>query len=565
MARLVIGTRGSLLARTQSEWVAAQLRAQWPDCEVVIEHISTRGDKIRDVPLARIGGKGLFTKELEIALLDGRIDLAVHSLKDLPTELPEGLAIGAVPVREDPRDALVSRTGASVDQLPRGARVGTSSLRRRLQLLAYRPDLEVVDLRGNVPTRLRRVSAGELDAAVLAAAGLHRLGESGAITQELPPEIMLSAVGQGALGIEIRAGDERVAALVAFLHNAVAAAEVTAERSLLAALGGGCQTPVGALGRVDGERLRLYAGVCDPDGGRVLRTEVEGRLEHAETLGQRAAEVLLGMGAAAFVQRAASIGLAAGKPLSGKRIVVTRAQAQAGDLVEALRDLGAATFSFPTIEVRGTDSQAWPVPAPMDWVVFTSANGVKYFFESLATRGLTLAAYGAPSVCAVGPATAAEIQERDIAVDLVAKEQAASGVFAALLEREGDPRGKRFLLPRGNLAKSDLPDALREGGAETCEIVVYETLAPQIPEETVEALMAFEPEVIVFTSSSTVKNFCARLQGQRLETLKSRAVIASIGPITTKTARECGLNVQIEPRQYDVPALLRELTSFLTS
>jgi len=207
MARLVIGTRGSLLARTQSEWVAAQMRAQWPDCEVVIEHISTRGDKIRDVPLAQIGGKGLFTKELEIALLDGRIDLAVHSLKDLPTELPDGLALGAVPVREDPRDALVSRGGARLDQLPRGARVGTSSLRRRLQLIAVRPDLDVVDLRGNVPTRLRRVSDGDLDAAVLATAGLRRLGESRAITQELPPGVMLSAVGQGALGIEIRAGD----------------------------------------------------------------------------------------------------------------------------------------------------------------------------------------------------------------------------------------------------------------------------------------------------------------------------------------------------------------------
>ncbi len=565
MARLVIGTRGSLLARTQSEWVAAQLRAQWPDCEVVIEHISTRGDKIRDVPLAQIGGKGLFTKELEIALLDGRIDLAVHSLKDLPTELPDGLALGAVPVREDPRDALVSRGGARLDQLPRGARVGTSSLRRRLQLIAVRPDLDVVDLRGNVPTRLRRVSDGDLDAAVLAAAGLRRLGETRAITQELPPGIMLSAVGQGALGIEIRAGDERVTALLSFLHDDVAAAETTAERSLLAALGGGCQTPVGALGRAEGERLRLYAGICDPDGGRVLRTEAEGRLEDAEALGQRAAEVLLGMGAAAFVQRAAKLGLAAGKPLSGKRIVVTRAQSQASDLVQALEDLGASTFAFATIEMKGTMPETWPAPAPADWVVFTSVNGVKYFFESLAMRGLTLGDYAAPRVCAIGPATAAEIEQRDIAVDLVAKEQAASGVLAALLEREGDFRGKRFLLPRGNLAKSGLPGALREGGAETREIVVYETLAPRIPEETVEALMAFEPDVIVFTSSSTVKHFCARLQGNRLETLKSRAVFASIGPVTTKTARECGLDVQVEPSQYDVPALLRELTSFFTS
>ncbi|HNT87235.1 MAG TPA: hydroxymethylbilane synthase, partial [Candidatus Hydrogenedentes bacterium] len=303
MDRVVIGTRGSLLARTQSDWVAAQLRAQWPDFEVVIEHIATRGDKIRDVPLAQVGGKGLFTKEIEVALLDGRVDLAVHSLKDLPTELPEGLALGAVPVREDPRDALVSKGRATLDALPSRARVGTSSLRRRLQLITRRPDLEVVDLRGNVPTRLRRVSEGDLDAAVLAAAGLRRLGQSAIIAQALPPEVMLPAAGQGALGIEIRADDERIMALLGFLQDSAAAAEVAAERALLAALGGGCQTPVGALGRVEGDLLRLYAGICDPDGGRVLRTEIEGRIEDAGTLGRRAAEVLLRMGAAEFVHR----------------------------------------------------------------------------------------------------------------------------------------------------------------------------------------------------------------------------------------------------------------------
>ena len=561
MARIVLGTRGSALARTQSEWVAARLRDAWPGLEVALETITTRGDKIRDVPLAQIGGKGLFTKELEVALLDGRIDLAVHSLKDLPTELPEGLMLGAVPVRENPRDALVSHDGSGLKALRRGARVGSSSLRRKLQLLAVRPDLEIVDLRGNVPTRLRRVQDGTLDATVLAAAGLRRLGLADAITEELPPEAMLSAVSQGALGIEIRAGDEHMRRLLEALHDAATAAEVTAERALLAALGGGCQTPIGALGRVDGSRLTLHACVCDPASRQVLRATAAGVSADARTVGEEAARALLAQGAGAFVRRVETWGMAASRPLAGRRIVITRAQTQSAELARALVELGAETFEFATIAVRGARSPSFP-PGKPDWLVFTSKNGVDFFQEAAAHACWDEEALADARVCVVGPATADAARNAGFTIDLMPAEHVGEAIFDALIQAAGDVRGKRFLMPRGDLARPDLPDELRKAGAIVDEVIVYETYAPEIPEETVEAMMAFEPDIVTFTSSSTAKNFCARLGAERLAALAAKSVFASIGPITSKTARDLGLDVRIEPEDYDVPGLVTAIVRY---
>ncbi|MCK6527986.1 hydroxymethylbilane synthase [Myxococcota bacterium] len=274
---LIVGTRGSLLALWQARHVAARLEEALPGVAARLEVIRTRGDAVLDAPLSRIGGKGLFTREIEEALLDGRIDLAVHSIKDLPTEVPEGLEVGAIPVREEPWDALVSRDGRSLDALPPGARVGTSSLRRRALILAVRPDLRVVELRGNVDTRLGKVAAGEVDAAVLALAGLRRLGREGEVSQVLDGEAMVPAVGQGALGIEVRSGDPRVAAAVAALHDAATARAVTAERAVLAALDGGCQVPLGAHARdAGGGRIELRAFVALPDGSEAIRVRAEG-------------------------------------------------------------------------------------------------------------------------------------------------------------------------------------------------------------------------------------------------------------------------------------------------
>ena len=288
---LVIASRGSQLALWQARWVQQQLAQAGQESR--IEIIKTTGDKITDVPLAQVGTKGLFTKEIEEALLEKRADLAVHSLKDLPTELPKGLVLAAVPVREDPRDAVVGRKLAD---LARGATVGTSSLRRAAQLRKLRPDLVIEPVRGNVDTRLRKLDEGQYGAIVLAAAGLKRLGWGGRIAEVLPPEVMCSAVGQGALAIETRsegAGHDACAGL----EDAATRAAVTAERGVLAALGGGCQVPIGAYARVDGARLHLLAIVASPDGTEVVRGQSEGAISEAANLGRALGQELLDRGA----------------------------------------------------------------------------------------------------------------------------------------------------------------------------------------------------------------------------------------------------------------------------
>jgi hydroxymethylbilane synthase len=314
---LRIASRGSELALWQSRAVEAALRAADPSLEVRIDVIRTTGDRIQDVPLAKIGDKGLFTKELDAALLAGDADLAVHSLKDVPTRLPDGLALAAVTVREDPCDVVLlapGRTGG-LDALPPGARVGTSSLRRRAQLQALRPDLEVLDLRGNLNTRLAKLDRGDYDAIILAAAGVRRLGWEDRITESLDPGQWLPAVGQGALAVVCCADRADVLDRLRALHDPHTAACTTAERALLRALEGGCQVPIGALGRVDGDRLVLDGLVADTDGTRMLRVQESGPVDDALAIGRRAADALLARGAgevlAAVRARAAAPGPAA--------------------------------------------------------------------------------------------------------------------------------------------------------------------------------------------------------------------------------------------------------------
>ena len=294
---LRIGTRGSLLALTQSKLVSSGLKARHAGLSITVVKIKTSGDKVTNAPLAKIGGKGLFIKEIEEALLAGRVDLAVHSMKDLPTDVAPGLTIAAVTERETPYDVLISRRGEQLHALPKGARVGTSSLRRQAQLLHYRPDLTIVSLRGNVDTRLRKLTSEGLDAIVLAGAGIYRLGLQDQITQVLPPEISLSAIGQGALGVEIRREDHTTHTLVEPINHRPTQLAVRAERAFLKRLGGGCQVPIAAHGRLADGQLHLMGLVVRPDGTGLIRGEVRGRAEEAEALGTALAEELLSQGA----------------------------------------------------------------------------------------------------------------------------------------------------------------------------------------------------------------------------------------------------------------------------
>ena len=298
MSRLRIGTRGSQLALWQANHIANLLRARGHEIEITI--IKTTGDKITDVALANVGTKGMFIKEIEEALAENRVDLAVHSLKDLPTQLSPDFEIAAILEREDPRDVFCSVHYGAIDQLPQGAKVGTSSLRRQAQLRAIRPDLEICSLRGNVDTRLRKLEDGEYNAIILAAAGLNRLGKRQLIRETLSVDTMCPAAGQGALAVEIRARDSDTAHGLVFLDNASARAETTCERALLNELGGGCQVPIGALAEVRGQRLHLTGVVARPDGTKMLREIQEGT--DPNQLGAAVGKSLLKMGADAILR-----------------------------------------------------------------------------------------------------------------------------------------------------------------------------------------------------------------------------------------------------------------------
>jgi hydroxymethylbilane synthase len=304
--KLRIGSRGSQLALWQANHISGLLRAQGQEVEIEIIH--TTGDKITDVALAKVGTKGMFTKEIEEALAGRQVDLAVHSLKDLPTELPGGFEIAAITERQDPRDAFCSLKYNSIEALPQGARVGTSSLRRQAQLKAIRPDLDIHPLRGNVDTRLRKLEQGEYDAIVLASAGLKRLGKTELVQEIIPAEIMCPAAGQGALGIEIREGDVKTRELLTFLNDSNARAATTCERALLNSLGGGCQVPIGAFAERRDGKLHLEAIVADPDGSKVLRDTRDG--DDPVKLGNDAGAALLKRGGDAILEAVYGRGLA---------------------------------------------------------------------------------------------------------------------------------------------------------------------------------------------------------------------------------------------------------------
>jgi len=302
--KLRIATRKSQLALWQAEHVAALLREAHPGLQIELVPLLTQGDRIQDRSLAAIGGKGLFIKELEVAIEDLRADIAVHSMKDVPADLPHGLSIGAVLKRADPRDALVTTSGiARLEDLPRGAIVGTSSLRRQAQLYALRPDLRIESLRGNVDTRIRKLDAGGMDAIVLACAGLVRLGLESRITARLDPKICLPAVAQGVIGIECRRSDARTSQLLQALEDAATRTVMDAERAFAARLGGSCQSPIAAYAELDADRITLRGLVAEPDGSRLLHDTESGNAENPSALGRQLAERLLAAGAGPLLER----------------------------------------------------------------------------------------------------------------------------------------------------------------------------------------------------------------------------------------------------------------------
>lgn len=561
VAAVVLGTRASALARAQTERVAESLRQAWPEIDCRTRPIATRGDRTQasGVPLPTIGGKGLFTAELERALRAGTIDLAVHSLKDLPTEESPGIALGAVCLREDVRDCLVAREGHSLRGLPPGAIVGTSSLRRAAQLLGLRHDLDVRSIRGNVDTRVRKVQDGEFDAVVLAAAGVLRLGLEGAVTEWLETDTMLPAPGQGALGVQCRADDERVLTLLAAIDDPGARAETMSERVFLRTLGAGCTAPVGAhaVGAGPAPRdtvsqgwVRLQALVASPDGRQVVRVAGEGE---AAELGERLAREALAAGAGEILEA-----IRGDQPLVGRRIVLTRPRDQVGELAEALERLGATVLAMPLVDIepiedaRSLDGALARLEA-YRWLVFTSANGVAGLRERLGENVLP----ATMRVAAVGPATAEAVRTLGVEAAFVPDRFAAEEIAAGL----GPLQGVRILLPQADIASPSLAVELRSRGALVDAVAAYRTVAIEPSLHDVSELQR-GVDAIVIASGSAARS----LGASRVGNLVLGATVVCIGPKTAEAAREVGLPVGLVADEATSEGIIDALTSqFLRS
>lgn len=592
---LRIGSRPSRLALAQAELVRHKLAALVPSVSIEIVPIRTSGDRMATAALAQVGGKGLFIKELEQALVEGRIDLAVHSMKDLPAQLTPGFRIAAVPERADPRDALLARIGGSLAALPRGARLGTSSMRRRFEALRLRPDLEIAALRGNVDTRLARLAAGDFDAIILAMAGLLRLerDERDAAAAALVPldaRDFVPCGGQGALCIEALAsrqvaGSPELEAALAALDDPRAHVEVAAERAFLAALGASCVSPVGVYATLEADTLAMRALVFSVDGARHLSDEISGNvtdgaaagtpgapLERAAALGARLAQRMLADGAGALVaagEPAATSAASAGAaiPLHGRCVVITRAHEAGGAFAAGLRALGAEVTEFPVIEIVAPDSYdaidaALARVASFDWMIFTSASGVERMLERMTTRGVGLRALEGAKLGAIGPATAARLAEHALTVAAMPREYRAEAIVEAIgAERI---RGARILIPRAQVAREILPEMLIAAGAREVVVApVYKTVKPaNAPVERVRAMAASGTiDLVAFTSSSTVTNFCEMVGAAVARGLKA----AAIGPITAETARAAGLRVVAQPTEYTVPGLIAAIRNYFAA
>lgn len=559
---LRLGTRTSRLARWQSARVVSWLTEAWPELKCEIHPFETKGDKTIDRPLPEIGGKGLFTAELEAALLDGDIDLAVHSLKDLPVQNPPGLIIGAIPGRGDVGDALVARDSATLSTLPPGAVVGTSSLRRQAQLLGVRPDLRVRSIRGNVETRVRKVRDGHYDAAVLAAAGLNRLGLQDEVSAWLSLDAMLPAPGQGALAVQCRADDRETLELLGAIDDQATRRATTAERHFLQTLGGGCSAPIAAYARChNDEMLEMDALIAAPSGGTMIH--VSGSGANPYELATKLAGEALAQGAGDILAAISAAGVpSSGSPLEGRRIVITRPREQAGEFAAQLRELGADPILFPTIRIAPIDDTTTLDKAigrltTYDWVIFTSVNGVRLFHERLLALHGDVAGLNDMRVAAIGPATGSALSERSIMPDFIPDEYVAERIAEGL----GNVEGQKILLPRAEQARAALSDLLVSKGAEVDEIATYQTVAGAPDEEARRQQVS--AGVITFTSSSTVRNFVSLVGGsQEASRLASRAVVACIGPITAATASDLGLAPQIVAGEYTIDGLIAALLAY---
>jgi hydroxymethylbilane synthase len=533
---IAIGSRGSPLALAQARLVHDALEREGRSSRIVI--IETDGD--RRAP-DTAWGEGAFVAAIERALLAGRVDVAVHSAKDVPTDEDPRLRIGAYLPRADPRDALVVRADATerrLDDLRPVSRVGTDSPRRTGFLLARRPDLAVHPLHGNVDTRLRRLDAGETDALILACAGLDRMGLGDRIAERLEPEVVPPAPGQGAIAIQIRRDDGRTLALLEAIDDRPTRLTVEAERAFLSASGGGCRAPIGALATITGDELEVLGGFARPDGSETARARRRGPLSAGGDLARGLASEL---GAGGRIRGTIAHIEAEAPRSTAPRILVTRAAEQADELVSALRDAALDPVSVPTIAVefelpRGDLDAAAGVLHTYAWVVITSANGARAILKA-AERILT--ELGAPTWAAIGPATRRVLDREGMEVQFQPSQSSGIAMAAELPVGAGD----RVLVVRGDLADAELAIALRARGVEVDDVVAYRTReAPDGSRVLLRRALSEGPiAAVAFTSGSTVRGLVALGHDESIDVLAMPCVC--IGPETAEDARAAGFRI----------------------
>ncbi|MBY0497718.1 MAG: hydroxymethylbilane synthase [Cyanobacteria bacterium] len=561
--RLVVGSRKSRLALWQSEHVIELLQRAWPDVVLEIRTYTTEGDANVLTALPEIGGKGVFTTQLEEALAAEEIDLAVHSLKDLPVDIGRELMIGAISSRIDPRDCLVARDARTIATLPRGAVVGTSSLRRQGQLLARRPDLAVKPIRGNVDTRVRKVLDGEYDAALLAAAGVTRLGLAAHVTEWIPADAILPAPGQGALAVQCRSRDQETLLRLAAIDEPGARAAVEAEREFLQHLGGGCSAPIAAYARFERGRLCMTGLVASPDGRRVVRVEDEA--ENGSALARRLAARALDEGAQSILtefrgRKSATAPAGHDGGLEGRRVVVTRAREEAELLCERLAALGATPICAPAIRIEPVDDlrpldDAIASIASFDWIVFTSTDAVEIFCQRWTHMGKTSAEFRGIKLAAVGPVTARALAAWGAQPGFVPDEFAGN----ALAEGLAIVPGHRVLLPRAEIARHETVEILERRGATVVVLPIYRTVAAEIDATVIEDIRR-GVDAVLFTSGSTVQHFMNIMrQHDPGFVFPAHARILCIGPVTADAARDAGLRVDSVAEVHTTEGLVDSL------
>ena len=560
-----IGTRGSKLALYQAFLVQEELQKNFPEIIFILEIIKTKGDQILDVALSKIGDKGLFTKEMETALFNGEIDMAVHSLKDLPTKFPEGAKLGAVLKRGDIRDALISLDGRKIKDLTSDDVIATSSLRRKAQLLRINPDFKIIEIRGNVNTRIRKMLEGYCDVMVMAGAGLQRLEMGEYISELFDPELMIPACSQGAIAVEIRENDPETEALLSKINHRKTFLATEAERTFLGTLEGGCQIPVGSYTSIEGDKFKITGFISSIDGTKFLRESAEGEISQAVYLSAKLAKNLFNGGGAEILKEIRNENLAnpqSDLALKDKVIISTRPPEASDTLPEIIRSVGAKLFSLPMIEI---------VPSPLDpemaqklynlelyeWIFFTSKNGVVNFFKQLIDAKGSTELPKTVKLAVIGYKTGLELEYYGYAPTFISEENTAEE-FLNRFNAKYQAENLNILLSLGNLADNTLQNNLSLRNS-VHRIDVYQTVKPaEADPEIMEMIKNDEYDLIVFTSPSTFHNFSSFYDASLLGKLK----MASIGSVTTKAIQKAGLEPLFTAKKSNAEGIRDAITEF---